>query len=109
MTMTTRALIFDFDGLLVETEGPVYHAWREVYEAHGLELSLETWSLTIGRADEHMDPFAELERRLGQRLDHDAINQRRKDRRDALLHANGVCDGVVDVLEEAQRLGLAVG
>src|SRR4051812_49517554 len=85
--MRTRALIFDFDGLLVETEGPVYHAWREVYEAHGLELTLETWGLTIGRAD-HLDPFDELERQLGRRLDRDAVNEERRARRGAPLAAH---------------------
>src|SRR4029453_4701727 len=30
-----RALLFDFDGLLLDTEGPSYRAWVEVYERHG--------------------------------------------------------------------------
>src|SRR5436305_6043251 len=85
----TRALIFDFDGLLVETEGPVFHAWREVYEEYGLELTLETWGLTIGRAD-HMDPFDELERRLGGMLDRDTINEGSRARRDEMLEAAGM-------------------
>jgi len=106
--MTTRALVFDFDGLLVETEGPVFHAWRGIYEDHGLELTLDEWAVTIGRAD-HVDPMDELERRLGRPVDRDDVNRRRKARRDAMLEAQGACAGVPDILEDARRLGLAIG
>ena len=36
-----RAIIFDFDGLILDTEEPVYRSWLEVYEAHGEELPFE--------------------------------------------------------------------
>ncbi len=26
-----RALIFDFDGLILDTETPEFHAWQEIY------------------------------------------------------------------------------
>ena len=29
--MVLRALVFDFDGLIVDTESPAYHAWQELY------------------------------------------------------------------------------
>src|SRR4051812_50225798 len=106
--MRTRALIFDFDGLLVETEGPVYHAWREVYEAHGLELTLETWGLTIGRAD-HLDPFDELERQLGRRLDRDAVNEERRGRGDAPLDGHRVSPAGVGGLSGGRIRGLGAG
>ena len=62
------ALVFDFDGLLLETEVPTYQSWAETYEEHGQVLSLEQWSLTIGRVD-HVDPWEELQRRVGRALD----------------------------------------
>ena len=33
-----RALIFDFDGLILDTEVPDYQAWQEVYAEHGADL-----------------------------------------------------------------------
>ena len=36
-----RALIFDFDGLILETEEPIYRSWKEVYEARGVALPFE--------------------------------------------------------------------
>ena len=36
-----RALLFDFDGVVVDTEVPTYQAWRDVYAEHGVDLVLE--------------------------------------------------------------------
>ena len=38
-----RALVFDFDGLILDTEEPIYRSWLEVYEAHGEDLPFERW------------------------------------------------------------------
>ena len=59
------AIVFDFDGVIFDTETPLYHAWRLTYEHYGCEpIELDEWADTIGRddADEHrLEPF----RRLG--------------------------------------------
>ena len=99
-----RAVIYDFDGLLLETEGPTYQSWAETYEAHGVPLTLEEWSLTIGRVD-HPDPWEELQRRLGRPLDL-SVKDARKRRRDELLHRLGPCAGAAESLLEARELGL---
>ncbi|MBA2625157.1 MAG: HAD hydrolase-like protein, partial [Acidimicrobiia bacterium] len=77
-----KAIVFDFDGLILDTEGPVYHSWREVFEAAGAHLSLEEWCDTIGRAD-HPDPAEVLAERSGRPLD-EARQLARKARRDEL-------------------------
>ena len=47
-SVTIRALIFDFDGLILDTEEPVYRSWREVYKAHGVELPFDLWVQIVG-------------------------------------------------------------
>ena len=44
-----RALVFDFDGLILETETPAYETWAEIYREHGHELPLDRWFDYIGR------------------------------------------------------------
>jgi beta-phosphoglucomutase-like phosphatase (HAD superfamily) len=46
-----RLLIFDFDGLILDTEAPVYDAWQEIYGEHGHALAFEKWAQCIGTAD----------------------------------------------------------
>ena len=33
-----RAIVFDFDGLILDTELPEFQSWQEIYEAHGCAL-----------------------------------------------------------------------
>jgi putative hydrolase of the HAD superfamily len=57
-----EALIFDFDGLIVDTELPAFNAWQEIYRQHGQELPLEIWSKVIGTDEESsFDPHKYLE------------------------------------------------
>ena len=103
--MRARALIFDFDGLLLETEGALFESWRELYDAHGTLLSTEEWASTIGTADS-VDPMAELERRCGRRLDREWLQSVRRTRRDELLDSLSPCEGVNEITEQALALGL---
>jgi len=102
-----KALVFDFDGLILDTEAPVFHSWREAFEAEGATLTLEEWSDTIGRANS-ADPADLLAERTGRPLD-ETRRAARKARRDELLAAEAVLPGVHDWLEDARRLGLPIG
>ena len=46
-TRKIRALIFDFDGLILDTEGPIFQSWQELYESYGGQLSFSTWAEII--------------------------------------------------------------
>ena len=43
-----RAFVFDFDGLILDTEEPIYRSWLEVYQAHGEDLPFDRWIETVG-------------------------------------------------------------
>ena len=62
-----KALIFDFDGLILETEFSDYEAWRRTLDAHGVEFPLELYARAIGSslADQGVDPLGMLEQHLG--------------------------------------------
>jgi HAD superfamily hydrolase (TIGR01509 family) len=103
-----RAIVFDFDGLILDTEEPVYRSWLEVYEAHGEDLPFERWVLTVGSTDAFFHPQHHLEERIGRRLTPHELD-RRKDRRTALILANEVLPGVVPRLDEARQMGMKLG
>jgi HAD superfamily hydrolase (TIGR01509 family) len=106
-----RALIFDFDGLILDTETPEYESWVEVYQAHGCVLPLEQWtaSIGLGAGAIRFDPYADLASRLGRPVDRDAIRAVRRARFSELVAAQPILPGVVDYLHEARRLGLRLG
>jgi len=72
-----RALVFDFDGLILDTETSVYEAWRTVYEEHGHVLPKDRWLTRIGTDGSAFDPLAELCTRVGGPLDAEQIRRRR--------------------------------
>jgi HAD superfamily hydrolase (TIGR01509 family) len=109
------AIIFDFDGLILDTELPSYRAWSEAYEGIGVPpLSVEEWSADIGTIG-GLDPLAELQSRAvaaGVSLGPAAVGQlreRRRRREDELLAAETVRPGVLTWIDAATQRGLALG
>ncbi len=103
-----RALIFDFDGLILETEEPIYRSWMEVYEAHGVALPFELWVKTVGSSSQAFHPQPYLEQRLGFALPKDVLD-RRIARRVELVLAEPLRPGVADLAKAARVSGIKVG
>jgi len=72
-----RALVFDFDGLILDTETSGYEAWRLVYEEHDQVLPRDRWLTRIGTDGSGFDPMVELSARVGGNLDAEEVWYRR--------------------------------
>jgi len=103
-----RAVVFDFDGLILDTEEPVYRSWLEVYEAHGEELPFERWVQIVGSTTAGFHPQHHLEERLGRSLPKEILD-RRIGRRTEMILAQEALPGVVRRIEEARAMGLQLG
>ena len=104
-----QALVFDFDGLILETERPDFQSWREVYREHGLDLTMDTWSDVIGRGAEYFDPYSALVEQLGRDLDRESVLSRRKARHAELIAGLEILPGVREAVADARGLGLRLG
>lgn len=100
-----RALLFDFDGLIVDTETPSLASWQEVYREHGRELPLERWATIIGTTAAGFDPLDYLEELHGA-IDRVAVKSRRYEHELRLLEIEGLRPGILEYLEGAERIGL---
>ena len=103
-----RAVVFDFDGLILDTEEPVYRSWLEVYQAHGEELPFERWVQIVGSTTIGFHPQHHLEELLGRPLPKEVLD-RRIGRRTEMILANHLLPGVVQHIEAAKAAGLKVG
>jgi HAD superfamily hydrolase (TIGR01509 family) len=102
-------VVFDFDGLILDTDVPEFQTWQEIYQAHGCELALEVWAMGLGTSADAFDPCAHLEAQLGKLLDREVIIQQRCQRYHELLGATSALPGVREYIAEAKRLGLRLG
>jgi HAD superfamily hydrolase (TIGR01509 family) len=106
--MKFHALLFDFDGLILDTEAPDYECWREVYQEHGHELPFSLWCDAIGKAASEFDPRRHLSGLTGAPISQE-IQERRRFRYLERVNALTPLPGVRDYLNEAKRLGLKIG
>jgi HAD superfamily hydrolase (TIGR01509 family) len=101
----TRALVFDFDGTLADTESAVLRSWQEVFLAHGTELPLAAWYAVIGT--QHTTPaMFDLLAELVPGVDTEALRPKTKARVFELLETLGPRDGVRSYLDAAKDYGL---
>ena len=103
--MAVRGLLFDFDGLIVDTETPSMASWQEMYREHGHELPLEQWMTLVGTIGAPFDPYTHLEELAGP-LDRETVLQRRRDHELSLTDVEDLRPGILEYLEDARALGL---
>jgi HAD superfamily hydrolase (TIGR01509 family) len=102
-----QALIFDFDGLILDTETPEVLVWQSIYREHGFELPVHEWEKTIGGYGISDFDAADRLSLLSQgRLDPVRMRERYRRESDLLIHASPLLPGVTEMLEEARSRGL---
>jgi HAD superfamily hydrolase (TIGR01509 family) len=104
-----KALIFDFDGLILDTETAEVDVWREIYAEYGLEFPILKWVEIVGGSGAvHFDAAEYLCERAGG-LDIDELNSRYDKARLERIGQQEVLPGVVVILDEAREAGLKLG
>jgi HAD superfamily hydrolase (TIGR01509 family) len=103
-----RALVFDYDGLIIDTETPEFECWQRVYAEHGHELKIETWVQVVGTVDT-MDPAGQLDKLVGRALDWPLLHERRLQHHKELIQAKGLLPGVESLMRRARAAGWKVG
>ena len=105
-----RGIIFDFDGVLVDTEWAIYQSWVHLYAREGQEISIATYAPCLGAGYSHWDPAAHLEKLTGKHYDWAAETPARQARLEADLERMGLMDGATELLDwcAGQGIGLTV-
>ena len=102
-----KALIFDFDGLIMDTESPEVDAWRAIYAEYDQEFPLQTWIRdVVGSTAANFDPAVHLAGLTGQELDVAGLHSRERSYRLEIQGRLPALPGVMDYVRDARRLGL---
>ncbi len=107
------AVVLDFDGLIVDTETPIFEAWLAAYRRRGCSVGLDEWQHALGTHG-GFDPLEHLEGQMrgslalppGQELDRDAVLAEVKEATTKSCDGQPLLPGVEALLRDAGALGL---
>jgi HAD superfamily hydrolase (TIGR01509 family) len=101
-----RGLVFDFDGLICDTETSSFQTAHEIYAEHGVELTVEQWQSRIGTHGPHW--LTDLEAVIGPLSNRDELTERRRLAHHERLLVEEAAPGVADFMDRAVAAGLVL-
>ena len=102
-----RGLVLDFDGLIVDTEAPIFEIWQAIFARHGQRLGLDEWQHALGTHG-GFDPAARLAQLTGHELDAAALERATREQHWQACRTLPLLPGVARLLDDAGRLGLGL-
>jgi len=106
MLAVPAAVLFDFDGVLVDTEWAIYSAWHELFRTHGQPLPLELYNRCIGSDFATWSPKTHLEELTATAFDWHQLDALRQDQIEAELKDAQPMPGVLDLLASLRQAGI---
>lgn len=102
-----KGIIFDFDGLIVDTESLWFEVYQDLFQEYKVPLALDLFSQVIGTTDELLQDY--FYEKTGVPLTDKEILARQEELFQRKADQLQLRDGVVDYLKEAENLQLKVG
>ncbi|NLN92304.1 MAG: HAD-IA family hydrolase [Candidatus Hydrogenedens sp.] len=102
-----RAVFFDFDGVILDTETMLFKSWCHVAESHGCSFPLKEWAANAGGYQYHLfDPITHIEKEAGITLNREEVND---ERRAWFFEQAATLDplpGIAEALKAVKSIGL---
>ena len=103
-----KAVLFDFDGIIIDSEWPIYESWKRVIEGEGHKLAVESYVQCIGSDFDTWSPEKYLEELTGKTYDWPTINAKRQVELEADLEGVQLLPGVEELLRKLNDNGFKV-
>lgn len=103
-----QAIVFDFDGTILDTETPDFQTWQEIFSRYGVVLRLDLWRQSVGGGTGEFVPHDHLESLVGRKIDREAVRKERRKRFTELVQSQSIMPGVLALIAEAERQGVGL-
>lgn len=101
-----QAIVFDFDGTILDTETPDFQTWQEIYRSHGVELPFDLWLQCVGGGTGEFAPVDYLEELLGREIDRQRLRTERRKKFLDRVRGEPIMPGVLELMAAAERRGV---
>jgi HAD superfamily hydrolase (TIGR01509 family) len=102
-----KALIFDFDGLILDTETPEYRVWKNIYQEYGFDFPVAKWGSIIGgNGTSGFEPSEELSLLSQGRLNPDSLRVRHRLECRSAIERESILPGVLEMIDAAKDANL---
>lgn len=98
-----KAIVFDFDGTILDTETTEFGRWQELYRVHGRELALSDWQRGIGTWGA-FDPWAGLPEQV--QAEREKVHAELQGRIISAIQGQDLRPGVLEVFQHIKDAGL---
>ncbi|MBM7694174.1 HAD superfamily hydrolase (TIGR01509 family) [Peribacillus deserti] len=102
-----KAVVFDFDGLIIDTESVWFEVMSDLFKEHGHELPFGMWEKCVGTGDDELYDYLEV--CLKRPIDRAALQIQGKEKHALLMKGRTIRPGVTAYLEVARKKGLRIG
>jgi HAD superfamily hydrolase (TIGR01509 family) len=105
-TPSLQLVVFDFDGLIIDTESAILGAWKDAYTLCRRAVPEDIFQEMIGRSDHPFDPLDDLMKNGGSPISREELAARIDKVQDDLIQKSPVLPGVIERLFEARARGI---
>lgn len=107
--MTVKAIIFDLDGTIIDTESPDFWSWEALYKEYGVPLTADLWERRTGSVDlSGFNPAHHLEQLTGIKIEPAALETQVKAYMEGCEN-QPILPGVLEIIQQARQQGIKLG
>ncbi len=104
-----QGILFDFDGLILDTETPIFQVWQEMFRKYNQELLLDDWAEILGKATTVSGPIEDFLLNIKDEKERKYLLEEVSHRELELVNQQKPLPGVTELIKKAKHQGLKLG
>jgi len=104
-----QGMLFDFDGLILDTETTIFQAWDEKFKEYGKKLLLDEWADILGKSADQLGPVEGFINSFREEDERKEILKEVKEKELELVYRLNPLPGVEELIIKAKEQGLVLG